>query len=102
VTKHSICKGDEMNTKETKYQKAKERVEALRGFYIHLTVYVIVNLFLFLLNIITSPDVLWFYWPLLGWGIALFVHALSVFWGFDRPFGADWEERKIRELIEKE
>ncbi len=29
-----------MNTEETKYQKAKERVEALRGFYIHLTVYV--------------------------------------------------------------
>jgi len=91
-----------MNTKETKYQKAKERVEALRGFYIHLTVYVIVNLFLFLLNIITSPEVLWFYWPLLGWGIALVVHALSVFWGIDRPFGTDWEERKIRELIEKE
>ena len=91
-----------MNTKETKYQKAKERVEALRGFYIHLTVYVIVNLFLFLLNIITSPDVLWFYWPLLGWVIALVMHALSVFWGFDRPFDADWEERKIGELMEKE
>jgi len=102
VTKQSIYKGDEMNTEETKYQKAKERVEALRGFYIHLSVYVVVNLFLFLLNIITSPDVLWFYWPLLGWGIAIVVHALSVFWGIGRPFGADWEEKKVREIMEKE
>lgn len=91
-----------MTTKETKYEKAKERVQALRGFYIHLIVYVTVNLFLFLLNIITSPDVLWFYWPLLGWGIALVAHALSVFRGSDRLFGDDWEERKIGELIEKE
>ena len=90
-----------MNTKEIKYQQAKERVEALRGFYIHLTVYVIANLFLFLLNIITSPETLWFYWPLLGWGIALFIHALSVF-GFGPRFGEDWEERKINELMEKE
>ena len=90
-----------MNT-EGKYQKAKERVEKLRGFYIHLVVYVVVNAFLFLLNITMSPDVLWFYWPLLGWGIALVLHAISVFWGVDRPFGADWEEKKVREIMEEE
>ena len=27
-----------MNTEEIKYQKAKERVEAIKGFYIHLIV----------------------------------------------------------------
>ena len=90
-----------MNTKETKYQKAKERVEALRGFYIHLIVYVIVNLILFSINMIVTPDSLWFFWPLLGWGVGLFFHALSVF-GFGRWLSADWEERKIRELMEKE
>ena len=36
-----------MNTKETKYQKAKERVEVIKGFYTHLIVYVVVNLVLF-------------------------------------------------------
>ena len=90
-----------MNEEEIKYQRAKKRVEALRGFYVHLGVYVLVNLFLFLLNIITSPASLWFYWPLLGWGIAIVVHAFSVF-GFGRLFGADWEEKKIREIMEKE
>ena len=90
-----------MNEKEIKYQKAKKRVEALRGFYIHLTVYVVVNLILFSINMIVSPDSLWFFWPLMGWGVGLAFHALSVF-GFVPRFGADWEERKIREIMEKE
>ena len=90
-----------MNTKETKYQKAKERVKALKDFYIHLTAYVVVNLILFSINMIVSPDVQWFIWPLMGWGVAVALHALSVF-GFGPRFGADWEERKIRELMEKE
>jgi len=88
------------NEKEVKYQRAKERVKALRGFYIHLGVYVLVNLFLFLLNITTAPARLWFYWPLLGWSIAIVVHASSVF-GFFRLLGADWEERKIAQLMEE-
>ena len=90
-----------MNEEEAKYQRAKKRVEALRGFYVHLGVYVVVNLFLFLLNIITSPDKIWFYWVLLGWGIAVVAHAFSVF-GFGRLFGTDWEEKKIREIMEQE
>ena len=90
-----------MNTKETKYQKAKEKVAALKVFYVHISVYVIVNLGIFLINMIVSPDGLWFFWPLMGWGLAVVIHALSVF-GFGPGFGADWEERKIRELMEKE
>jgi len=90
-----------MNTEEIKYQKAKERVEAIKGFYIHLIVYTVVNLILFSINMILSPDNLWFFWPLIGWGIRLAMHALSVY-GFGRWFSANWEERKIREFMEKE
>jgi len=90
-----------MNEKEIKYQKAKKRVNALKGFYIHLTVYVVVNLMLFSINMIVSPDSLWFFWPLMGWGIGLAFHALSVF-VFGRGFSSDWEERKIREYMENE
>ena len=90
-----------MNEEEIKYQRAKKRVETLKGFYVHLSVYVLVNLFLFLLNIITSPDSLWFYWVLVPWGIVIVGHALSVF-SFGRTFGADWEEKKIREIMDKE
>ncbi len=88
-----------MNTKEIKYLKAKERVEALRGFYVHLTVYVFVNLGLFFINMITSPETLWFIWPLMGWGIAIVLHALRVF--VEGP-GSSWEEKKIAELMQEE
>jgi hypothetical protein len=94
-------KESEMNEQEIKYQKAKKRVKELRGFYGHLSVYVVVNLGLFLINITTSPERLWFIWPLMGWGIGFVFHALSVF-GFLPRFGADWEERKIREIMENE
>ena len=90
-----------MNTEEIKYQKAKERVEAIKGFYTHLIVYIVVNLILFSINMIVSPDSLWFFWPLIGWGIGLAMHALSIY-GFGRWFSADWEERKIREIMENE
>ena len=88
-----------MNEQEIKYQKAKKRVADLRGFYGHLSVYVIVNLGLFLINITMSPESLWFFWPLMGWGIAIVLHALRV---FAEPLGSNWEEKKIAELMEKE
>lgn len=90
-----------MSTNDIKYKNAKKRVAGLRDFYIHLTVYVIVNAGLFLLDLITSPGSFWFFWPLAGWGIGLIMHALRII----RPrswVGADWEERKIQEIMEDE
>lgn len=83
------------------YDRAKKRVEDLKSFYTHLFVYVAVNGGLFLLNILTSPRHLWFYWPLIGWGIGLTIHGLSVF-GTERLLGKDWEDRKIKEIMDKE
>lgn len=48
--------------------------EAKKGFLAHLYVYVIVNVFLALVNHLTSPDQLWFYWVPLAWGIGLAFH----------------------------
>lgn len=93
-------KGKQMGEQET-YERAKKRVEELKSFYSHLFVYLAVNAGLFLLNIITSPRHLWFYWPLIGWGIGLSIHGLSVF-GTQKLLGKDWEEKKIREMMEKE
>ncbi|MDD5689640.1 MAG: 2TM domain-containing protein [Caldisericia bacterium] len=86
---------------EEKYQEVKKRVEEIRGFYSHLLAYVLVNILLFIINLLTSPGVFWFYWPLLGWGIGVLVHAIGVF-GLFGFLGKEWEERKIKELMEKE
>src|SRR3712207_6616102 len=73
------------------YDRARARVQELKGFYTHATAYVLVNIGLFVINLLTGGG-WWYYWPLLGWGIGLGVHALSVF-GFSGggPFGQDWE-----------
>ncbi len=61
------------------YKKAKERVEAKIGFYYHLGTYIIVNGFFIIINLTTAHWDYWFKWPLIGWGIGLLFHAISVF-----------------------
>jgi hypothetical protein len=91
-----------MEDQEKRYKRAHERVEALKGFYTHLTVYVLVNLGLFAINALTGGT-WWFFWPLIIWGIGLTAHAVSVFLaGETGPLGTAWEERKTKEIMEKE
>ncbi len=86
---------------QARYERARKRVEELREFYQHLIVYLAVNAFLVVINLLTSPEHLWFYWPLFGWGIGLAIHGATVF-GSNRFWGSRWEERKIKELMEKD
>ena len=81
------------------YQKAKKKVEARLGFKSHLTVYLVVNTILISVNLINSPDNLWFIWPLMGWGIAIFWHAMGVF-VFNKESEAT--ERMIRKEMDKQ
>ena len=83
-----------------KYEKAKKRVEEIKGFYSHLITYVVVNIILFLVDFFTSPGIWWFYWPLLGWGIGLFFHGMGVF-VFSKFPGKNWENRKIKQVMEE-
>lgn len=82
-----------------KLEIAKRRVAALKGFYIHLIVFVAVNLGLTALNIATGDD-WWVQWVLLGWGIGVLAHALAVF-GRGSKVVANWEDRKIRQLLDE-
>ena len=86
---------------QARYESAKKRVGEIRGFYYHILAYVLVNAFLFLTNFLTSRGNWWFYWTLIGWGIGVTVHAFSVFVG-PGLWGKDWEERKIKQLMEKD
>ncbi len=67
-----------MENQET-YLRAKKRTEAKFGFYVHLSIYIAVNVLLVIINLTTSSSYLWFIWPLMGWGIGVFFHALLVF-----------------------
>ncbi|MEC2989249.1 2TM domain-containing protein, partial [Bacillus cereus] len=83
--------------RDENYLRAKKRVENLKAFYIHLTVYILVNLMLFFINISSDSSKLWFLYPLGGWGIGIVIHGLTTFpFGI---FGKEWEERKIKEYM---
>lgn len=64
---------------EEAYAIARQRVNARIGFYKHVLIYLLVNIPLLVIDLVGSPDRLWFYWPLMGWGVALCVHGLRVF-----------------------
>lgn len=87
-----------MNNQEAR-QRAKKMVEAKIGFYIHLAVYVVVIAFLAIINYSTSTEYIWFKWPLIGWGIAVIIHALSIY----NPLGESTiKERMIEKEMKKE
>ena len=80
------------------YREAKRRAERKIGFYIHLTVFLAVNGGLILLNLLLAPGKVWAFWPLMGWGIGLFFHGVSVFL---RASGCRWKQRMIENEVKK-
>ena len=86
--------------RDKRYQKAKEKVEALKGFYGNLAAYCLVIPFLVWLNFRTTSFP-WAIFPALGWGFGLLMHGLEAY-GYNPLWGKRWEERKIRELMEKD
>ena len=85
----------------SKYEAARTKMLAVKGFYRHLFFYILFNLCFFLINIKTSPNDLWFFWPLLFWGLAVISHASTVFgFGFGKFLGKNWEEKKIKKYME--
>jgi len=96
--KKNLYRGACEMIRKVTYEEAKERVQQLRGFYQHLISYVLINLFLFIVNVVTSPGHWWFFWPLFGWGIGLVAHGATVFFT-GGPWGKEWEEKKIRKLM---
>jgi len=88
------------NIENSKYVRAVERVEKLKEFYQNLASYCIVIPFLIFINLKFSSQFHWFWFPMIGWGIGLFFHFLEVN-NYNIFLGKNWEERKIKELMDK-
>lgn len=94
-----------METQQTyiddkRYEKAKEHVERLKGFYGNLMAYCIVIPCLVILNYNTTSFP-WIIFPTIGWGFGVIVHGMEVF-GYNPLWGKSWEERKIRKYMDDE
>ena len=90
-----------------KYSRAKQKVDRLKGFYWHLLIYLIMNTIIVIVSgkfIVEAGGSFWNFGTFstaFFWGIGLIIHALSVLSPLSR-FGRSWEERKIKELMEKD
>lgn len=74
------------------------RVRRIKGFYIHVTEYVLIIGFLAIVNIFAYPRQFWVFWPAIPWGLCLAVHGMRV---FDKiPFlNGEWERRAVEKYL---
>ncbi len=97
------------NYSQQKLERAHKRVKDIRGFYSHLLVYIVINIFIAIVHYTIANKYVpdqdlsnWSYFTTpLFWGIGLLIHGLWVFrvgFGFLR----NWEERKINELMKED
>ncbi|WP_445749791.1 histidine kinase [Polaribacter sp.] len=89
------------NIENSKYARAIEKVERLKEFYQSLVSYCIVIPLLIYINLEFSSGFYWFWFPLIFWGISLIFKYLEV-QNFNIFLGKNWEERKIKELMNQE
>jgi len=97
LTQEIKIMNQEFTSKADKYRRAQKQVEEIKGFYASLIAYCIIIPFLVFLNYRTSWDHKWFFYPMFGWGIGLVIQGFMAF-----GYGSNWEERKIREYMNKD
>ena len=66
-------------TPEQLERLAQRRATAKLGWYGHAAVYVVVNVFIFAISSHGMGTRPWSVYPLLGWGLGLTLHGISVF-----------------------
>ena len=57
---------------------------------------------LLIINLVTSPDKLWFYWVAIFWGIGILFNAANIFLRKGNFLGKEWEEKKIKKILDQE
>ncbi|MCG9972704.1 2TM domain-containing protein [Christiangramia crocea] len=97
----------ETNYKQNiRYKAAQKRVKDIKGFYVHLTVYIFINIAIFIVNargdgFIEGLTDISNYSTVFFWGIGIIAHWASVF-GPNFLFTKKWEEKKIKEIMEQD
>ncbi|KAF2332596.1 2TM domain-containing protein [Flavobacterium daemonense] len=88
-------------TEAERYYQAQKRVKEIKEFYQHLTVYILCNPIVIVVNLMTSPGYLWCLYCVFGWGFAIVMHGLAAF-RYSPFFNKEWEARKIQEFLDQE
>ncbi len=82
---------------DSRYEEAKKRVGDVKGLFIHLAIFVAVNIGLLIIDLVSGSG-WWFYWTTIMWGMGLAAHAVALYFDHSLPMKR-WEERKIEEYV---
>lgn len=87
---------------DRRLEKARKKVKTKKEFYEHLTVYIVMSAFFFLINAVTAFGNWWFHWPILGWGLGVMFHYFDVF-GLPGvgTMSQEWENQAIRDELDR-
>ena len=86
----------------TKYIRAKERVEEIREFYGKVASAIVTVIIVAAINYYLNEwRNAWFLWVVFGLSISLFFKANKIF-NLNPFIGRDWEERKTQEFLRQE
>lgn len=91
VDKHDLS---ETNRERIAFMRARR----IRGYYQHLSMYLVVTAACAIVDLLTTPQVIWFIGVAFFWGIGVLAHTLTVF-VFDRWFGGEWELAQVEKLL---
>ena len=80
--------------------EARRWVRRKRIFATIVAIYLSLSLMWFVIDMLDDSTGLWFYWPMLGTGLAVAVTGIGMF-GLAGLFGADWERRQIDKYLQR-
>lgn len=98
LTKDVNMTDDSINAQSTEERIAFKRARRVRDYYLHLLMYVVVNLGCIAVNLLTTPGKIWFIGLTLFWGLGLLAHTLTVF-VFDKYFNGRWERSQVEKFL---
>jgi hypothetical protein len=81
-------------------EEARRYVRRKRIFYLVLGIWIALSLMWFVIDMRDDSSSIWFYWPMLGTGIAVAITGI-VLLGVGGLFGADWEQREIDKYLRR-
>lgn len=97
---------------EEHYIMAQKKVNAVKGFYTHLVIFLISHcIWMYIVYDFNQFESFYIYGffgkgyglvsSLIFWGLLILVHWYVIF-GKNITFSKDWEERKVKEIMEKD
>lgn len=79
-------------------EQARRAAKQKVGFYKHAGIWAVVSVAIIVMDVFTGPG-WWFFWPVLGWGIAVAFHAGSIFFG--DGFQQKLEDREVERMMRR-